>query len=180
MCVQGDRGAVGKRGLKGHKGEQGPPGLDQPCPVVCSLHSVAHTHACVYIHIHTHTKWWHSMSVFFFLWTVIFYVFLWVSSSHYVTDSCWQGCDETKGLSEEAGLSSPPPYPSGLEAPCPVVQYLCILLPPVLSWFMHPRCCFFFSFGEFFISHTSWWIFFSSSSTRSVFIVTRIQKEVDT
>lgn len=33
-CAQGDRGAVGKRGLKGQKGEQGPPGLDQPCPVV--------------------------------------------------------------------------------------------------------------------------------------------------
>lgn len=48
-----------------------------------------------------------------------------------VTGSCWQGCDETKGLSEEAKLSSPPPLlPSGPGAPCPVVQYLCILLPP--------------------------------------------------
>lgn len=28
---------MGKKGLKGQKGEQGPPGLDQPCPVVCQV-----------------------------------------------------------------------------------------------------------------------------------------------
>lgn len=36
--LQGERGKKGSRGSKGDKGDQGAPGLDAPCPLVCSVH----------------------------------------------------------------------------------------------------------------------------------------------
>ncbi len=140
--VQGDRGTVGKRGLKGQKGEQGPPGLDQPCPVVRHLNTNTHAHA---------------LAAFLSPYSVIsmvFSKFLLLQCCDCVTGSCWQGCDETKSLSEDAGLSSPPPLPpSGPEAPCPVVQYLCLLLSPLTLRFIH--CCYFLFFKHYFTSFLS-------------------------
>lgn len=39
--LQGERGKKGSRGSKGDKGDQGAPGLDAPCPLVCSVLSNA-------------------------------------------------------------------------------------------------------------------------------------------
>lgn len=132
---QGDRGSVGKRGLKGQKGEQGPPGLDQPCPVVS--YTQKHTHMDVLT-----GSFLSSLSTPFFILSAAFCHFF-PQCCFWVTESCWQGCDETQDLSVKAGLSSPAPPlpPSGPEAPCPVVQYLFPFLPTLLPHRYLCVCC---------------------------------------
>lgn len=102
---------------------------------------MSHTNTHRHAHFPLITTFLSSFTHSVFPWFLLFSLFLSFSllfskffplCCECLTGSCWQGCDETKGPSVEAGLSSlaPPPLPpSGPEAPCPVVQYFYFLSP---------------------------------------------------
>lgn len=115
-------GWPGISGKERFKGPEGRAGSSRPGPALSCGMSQSYT-----LLITTYTAFLPpSLSL---IMSVIFLAFLWVFPCECLTDSCWQGCDQAKGLSVEAGISSPPPplLPSGPEAPCPVVQYLYVL-----------------------------------------------------